>query len=138
MLEITDDVIIPSNLGAKNPRNWKRRDVKEYLEANKDKFDLDQKHITTLYSNDVSGRVFLKLTEERLITHYKMSLGAATAIEELVDALKQPPQQPPQGKFSLTIMQYFMLIIYLTFHRNNHVQSNRETEKINLLMVRQY
>ncbi|KAF8427969.1 hypothetical protein BGX38DRAFT_1263761 [Terfezia claveryi] len=86
----TDTATIPPELNQLNPRKWKREDVKKFLEANKEEYDLEDEDIIRLYEGRVSGRVLLLLTEEKLITTYGLPPGTAGSIELLINALKQP------------------------------------------------
>lgn len=84
-----DTATIPPELNQLNPRKWKRGDVKKYLEANKEEYDLEDEDITRLYEERVSGRVLLLLTENELTTFYGLHRGTAGTIELLINALTQ-------------------------------------------------
>ena len=88
---IPSAVEIPSN---KHPFNWKRADVLEFLEANKERYDIDDEHIKIIEQNQVAGRALLSLTEEKLVKHpYNLPGGVATTIAELVNILQTPERK---------------------------------------------
>ncbi|KAF8418269.1 hypothetical protein EV426DRAFT_720654 [Tirmania nivea] len=76
-------------------RKWERADAKSYLEANMDKYVIEQHIIDLVFQNYLSGGHFLKVTEEKLVTFYKLPPGAARGIDALVK-----PQAPPKTYFS--------------------------------------
>ncbi|KAF8438763.1 hypothetical protein BGX38DRAFT_903886 [Terfezia claveryi] len=81
---------IPPELNQLNPWKWKRGDVKKYLEANKEEYNLEDEDITRLYEERVSGLVLLLLTKNELTTFYGLHRGTAGTIELLSNALTQP------------------------------------------------
>ena len=81
----------PSN---KHPFNWKRADVLEFIDTNKEGYDLDDEYIRIISQNQVAGRALLGLTRAELVKHpYNLPGGAAAAIEQLTSTLKTPDRK---------------------------------------------
>ncbi|KAG8924840.1 hypothetical protein FRC02_010152 [Tulasnella sp. 418] len=94
-------LVIPENEKLPQDVNlWSRDNVQMFLEANKDKYDLDAKHIHTLKENEVTGLGLLGLTEEELETTYGLKPGAATVVTKIVEQLKVVKEigQPPTAE----------------------------------------
>lgn len=82
-------LVIPDNLINKNPEEWKRADIIAFLNANKDGYDLDDKHIDAIRINEVSGIGFLLLTTEKLLqSPYGLPGGPAAGINYLKEKLQ--------------------------------------------------
>jgi hypothetical protein len=86
-LDTPDAVKKPNN---KHPHNWRRADVLAFLVANKDRYDIDDKHIKVIEKNEVTGRGLLQLSLKDLSdAPYNLPDGAARGIVALVNGVKR-------------------------------------------------
>ncbi|CAJ0836759.1 7270_t:CDS:2 [Entrophospora sp. SA101] len=82
-----------TNLTIEDIKKWKRVDVPEYLRSKQDEYDLDDEDIKIIERNKVAGKVFLNLTEEKLIAlPYNLMGGPAGAIALLIKILYNEEQ----------------------------------------------
>ena len=73
----------------KHPHRWRRADVLEFLAANQDRYDIDNRHINIIEKNEVTGRRLLQLTLQDLRGgSYGITDGAAHEILALVNSLE--------------------------------------------------
>jgi len=82
-----DAVKKPNN---KHPHNWRRADVLAFLVANKNGYDIDDKHIKVIEKNEVTGRGLLQLSLKDLSdAPYNLPDGVARGIVALVNSVKR-------------------------------------------------
>ncbi|CAG8624797.1 4605_t:CDS:2 [Diversispora eburnea] len=73
---------------AESVKKWKRADVLKYLKSKQEEMDLDDEDISIIEKNKVAGRVFISLTEDKLIASpYNLLGGPAGAIALLIKEL---------------------------------------------------
>ncbi|RIB24295.1 hypothetical protein C2G38_2032003 [Gigaspora rosea] len=80
---MSENFTLPS---VEDVQKWKRADVINFLQKNKDKLDLDDKHIKVIENEEVAGD-FLELDAEKLIK-YGLKGGPAERIAKLVRDIK--------------------------------------------------
>ncbi|RIB16147.1 hypothetical protein C2G38_2143232 [Gigaspora rosea] len=72
---------------------WKRANIINFLEENKEELDLDDDDIQTIEKKKVSGRDFLGLNVQKLIK-YGLEDGPAERITSLIKEIKDEEQRP--------------------------------------------
>ena len=81
-----------------DPQIWGPEDVEKFLKAKQEEFFLDDDDIEALglLKNEISGRVFLNLTEKYLRADpFNVAFGAARSIMEIINKLKGEGKLPP-------------------------------------------
>ena len=72
-----------------DPMDWNPKHVESFLKANQKKYSLRDKYIQVLVDEEVSGRVFLKLTEENLRGNpFNLTFEAVRTFVKIIDTLK--------------------------------------------------
>ena len=89
-----------------NFRKWNREHVKAFLGANQEEYGLEDEDIELIYKNNVHGRHFLQLTEEKLVTICKLTFGGAATIVELITPLIKSPQRKFPLSETMAMMSY--------------------------------
>lgn len=90
--DTSGDPCIPPDLPP-NFSKWNREHVRVFLQANQEDYGLDEEDIDYIYGNKIMGCDFAKLTEEKLVTFYKLPFGVASRIYELITTLTKPLQR---------------------------------------------
>ncbi|GBB83717.1 hypothetical protein RclHR1_01040022 [Rhizophagus clarus] len=89
-----------SNLPTANVvKEWSRDNIKEFLQRNKTDLELEENDINVICGQKVTGKAFLRLTEELLTRNsgpFKLLFGPASAIADVVKQIIGG--QPVAGK----------------------------------------
>ena len=76
-----------------NVTKWKRKDVLDFLQKNKEVLDIEPSDIKIIENNRVAGLAFLGLTEQKLVNPpYNLLGGPAGAIANLVKRINDKGQ----------------------------------------------
>ena len=76
-----------------NVMKWKRKEVLDFLQENKEVLDIEPSDIKIIEDNRVAGLAFLGLTEQKLVNPpYNLLGGPAGAIANLVKRINNKGQ----------------------------------------------
>ncbi|CAB5190938.1 unnamed protein product [Rhizophagus irregularis] len=79
-----------------NVMKWKRKEVLDFLQENKEVLDIEPSDIKIIEDNRVAGLAFLGLTEQKLVNPpYNLLGGPAGAIANLVKRINDKGQEQP-------------------------------------------
>ncbi|KAI5808645.1 hypothetical protein DFH27DRAFT_540495 [Peziza echinospora] len=91
-------VTVEDTPGTKVPLNWTPVDLQAFLLAKKYEYQINDEDIDAIYTQRVAGRDFIGLTAKKLANDFKLPLGPAMRIKELIDTLKKPQVIIPHNR----------------------------------------